>query len=391
MSTHLDRVLHAAARRSDGAPGLLESLVRINSHTRNPEGCDAVATELRRALDVPGLSCTEHHAHGFGRHLVFRTQAAAVEAPVLLVGHHDTVFPKGSFEGYREKDGMAHGPGVLDMKGGLVVIACALLSLQDAGLLAHMPLCFACVSDEEVGSPSSQGLLRTLAGEARVGLVFEAGRPGDAIVTARRGAGHALLLAHGRAAHAGNARADGASAVLALARAIDALECLNNSLQGASLSVGLVQGGSARNTVPAAARAEVDLRFSSATAQAALIGAIDDAALCAARSVPGTRIEATTHVTRAPWVETPQNAGLAARYAHCQLEAGLLHGGCMAAGGGSDGNTLAHAGLSVIDGLGPRGTGFHTHEERMELSSLGMKTETLLRFLLRELAIAHPG
>jgi glutamate carboxypeptidase len=391
MSMHLDRVLHAAAQRSEAAPGLLEALVRVNSHTRNAEGCDAVARALRDALAVPGLRCTEHPAHGFGRHLVFRTAASHTRAPILLVGHHDTVFPKGTFEGYRETDGVAYGPGVLDMKGGLVVIASALLSLQDAGLLASMPLCFACVSDEEVGSPSSQGLLRMLAGEARVGLVFEAGRPGDAIVTARRGAGHAVLAAHGRAAHAGNARAEGASAILALARAIDALERLNDTLEDASVSVGLVQGGSARNTVPASARAEVDMRFASATTQAALIGALDDAALGAARSVPGTRIETTTQITRAPWVETPQNAGLAARYGQCQMEAGLLPGGPLSAGGGSDGNTLAQAGLSVIDGLGPRGTGFHTHEERMELSSLGMKTESLLRFLLRELAADSQG
>jgi glutamate carboxypeptidase len=382
MNAHLEAVLSRAALRHGDAEGLLAELVRINSHTRNGPGCDQVAEALVRALASTALAVRRVRAEGYGEHVVFSTPAAARGGAVLLVGHHDTVFPPGTFEGYRRQGAHAFGPGVLDMKGGLVVIVSALWALHEAGVLAGLPLVFVSVSDEEVGSPTSQPLLRELAVDTRAALVFEAGRAGDALITSRRGSGHAKLVAHGRAAHAGNARESGASAILALARAIDAIERLNDQLAEATVSVGLVQGGSARNTVPAHAHAEVDLRFGTLGAKHALLASIDEVCLAAAASVPGTRIDVTIHVSREPWSTSPEGEALAARYGACQAEAGLGAGLAPRAGGGSDANTLAAIGIPVIDGLGPRGQGFHTSGETVELASLPMKAEALIRFLL---------
>jgi glutamate carboxypeptidase len=378
----VERVLASALRRSDETEALVAELTRINSHTRNAAGCDRVADALITALSGLPLTRHERGAPSFGRHLLFETDAAKDAPAFVLVGHHDTVFPDGSFEGFRVVDGVAHGPGVLDMKGGLAMVVTALHALHECGRLARLPLVFVSVSDEEVGSPSSRALFTELATRARAGLVFEAGRAGDAIITSRRGSGHATLRAHGKAAHAGNARADGASAVLALSRAIDGIEGLNEQLSDASASVGLVQGGSARNTVPDSAVAEVDLRFGTPAVQHALIAALEEVALAAAASVRGTRIDVSVHVSRAPWAESAATRALAEEYGACQAAAGLGHGIAPTAGGGSDANTLAALGVPVIDGLGPRGSGFHTHAEQLQLGSLGPKTEALLRFLL---------
>ncbi len=384
VPSEVARVLDLFRARSAFMFALLERMVRINSFTANVAGVDAVGEELRRALSGIPLSLTTRTGSGVGTHLCFATPAAAEQPAVLLIGHHDTVFPPGSFEGFDVAGDTARGPGVLDMKGGLSIVAAALLALHDAGLLAAVPLCFVSVSDEEIGSPTSRGWLQELAARARCGLVFEAGRAGDAIITARRGGGHASLQAHGKAAHAGNALAEGKNAIWALARCIDLLQQSNGSIPGASVNVGLVRGGSARNTVPDFASCELDLRFSDAEGQAVLLAALQRACDASMLSVAGTRVEAQISITREPWTRSQASAELCARYGACQTAAGLLWSEAGIIGGGSDANTLGARGVATIDGLGPRGSGFHTHDEQVQLSSFLLKGEALLRFLLSE-------
>jgi glutamate carboxypeptidase len=369
---------------------LIEQLVLINSHTRNVKGVDAVGEELVAALAGTALTVTRHPRQGLGAHLVFTTPAAHSGAEVVLIGHHDTVFPPHTFEGFRVEGGRAHGPGVLDMKGGLALVVAVLRELDAAGLLRELPLCFVSVSDEEIGSPSSQELLAQLARGARSALVFEAGRAGDKLITARRGSGHALVTTHGRAAHAGNALAEGRNAIWTLARFIDEAQRLQNSVPGASLNVGLVQGGSARNTVPALASCEIDLRFSDAAGEAALRQLLEQARQHAEEQVPDTRCELVWTTSRKPWARSSAAAALAAEYARCQREAGLEAGEADPIGGGSDANTVGALGVPTIDGLGPRGSGFHTHAELIEIDSLPRKAEALLRFLVSTLAVSRP-
>jgi glutamate carboxypeptidase len=256
------------------------------------------------------------------------------------------------------------------------------LALNEVGLLAGLPLRFISVSDEEIGSPTSGAWLEQLARGARCALVFEAGRSGDAIITARRGVGQATLTAHGKAAHAGNALAQGCNAIWALALAIDAVQRGNGSIPGASASVGLVRGGSARNSVPELASCELDLRFDDAAGQAALQAQLEQACARAVAAVPGTRVEAEIAINRRPWARDEASAALCARYAACQRAAGLQAAEAPTIGGGSDANTVGALGLPTIDGLGPRGSGFHTRDEQIEISSLLPKAEALLRFLL---------
>ena len=269
------------------------------------------------------------------------------------------------------------------MKGGLAVVASVLRVFDEASALATLPLAFVSVSDEEIGSPSSQPWLTDLAESAACALVFEAGRDGDRLITARRGSGSLHVTAHGRAAHAGNALAEGRNAIWSLSRFIDRAQTLNGTIEGAALNVGLVTGGSARNTVPAHASCEIDLRFRDAAGEAALLRALEQARQAAERDVPETSLAITWTTARRPWPRSAGSAALAAQYGACQREAGLGDGETGVIGGGSDANTLGALGVPTIDGLGPRGQGFHTHQEQIEVASLALKAEALLRFLLR--------
>jgi glutamate carboxypeptidase len=379
-----DKRAASLARLTARAPEILawtERMVRINSHTYNAQGADQVGRVLSAALPLATLSVREHKAERFGSHLCFETAAAAKVPCLLLIGHHDTVFPPGSFEGFRCDGARAYGPGVLDMKSGLALIAIVLSVLDEAGELAALPLRFISVSDEEVGSPTSRAWLEQLARGAEAALVFEAGRAGDKLITARRGNGSALCSAHGKAAHSGNALAEGRNAIWALSRFVDRAQRLNGTIAGASVNVGLVRGGTARNTVPEHAECELDLRFSDAEGERALSSALSRAADEAAREIEGTRLELTLKVSRRPWARSEASAALCARYGACQLASGLSYGEADLIGGGSDANTVGALGVPTIDGLGARGSGFHTPDEQIEVASLALKAEALLRFL----------
>ena len=382
----LDEALSALHAHDAATRVLLEQLVRVNSHSGNVVGVNAVGALLAERLHElsPDLTVSTD-ARGV-RHLSFATQAAERDKAVLLIGHHDTVFPPGEFEGFEVRGDLAHGPGVLDMKGGLALIVQVLAALHDVGLLATMPIRFVSVGDEETGSQGSRQLLTRLAETSRCGLVFEAGRAGDAIITARRGSGQARVEARGRAAHAGNALAEGRSAIWALSKFVDRVLAHNGQIAGASVSVGLITGGTARNTVPEHAAAELDLRFSDAAGQRAVAQLLADAAREAAAQVEGTSVRIEPGSARLPWPRNAPSAALCARYAAAARAAGLGDAEAPVIGGGSDANTVGPLGLPTIDGLGPRGRGFHTKDEQVSLASLPMKAEALLRFLLSELS-----
>jgi glutamate carboxypeptidase len=369
--------------RASEIESALGALVRENSYTSNVDGGNKVAALLRAMFESSELSCEARESTSFARHLIFRTGAAG--RPIALVGHLDTVFPPGTFEGYRREGPLAHGPGVLDMKGGLLVAGFALLALRQAGVLSQLPIRFVVVSDEEVGSPEGQPLLRAAAGDAACGLVFEAGRAGDAIVTRRKGTGSVIARAKGRAAHAGNMHQHGASAIWAMARFVDRAQALTDYDRGTTVNVGRIEGGHARKTVADAAFAEIDIRFITADDGERLLADLGRQAAEAASSVPGTIIELSGGSSRAPLERSPESEHLYAEYAACALASGLDAREAPLVGGGSDASTLATLGIPCIDGLGPRGAGFHTKEEHIELATMIPKAEAVVRFLMARL------
>lgn len=375
----LETLVHAVHERVPRMHLLTEALVEVNSFSRNPSGLAACGARLAEAFAMGGLTLRrERGGPESGDHLFWSTAAAAAR-PILVIGHHDTVFPPGHFEGYKASNGRGYGPGCFDMKGGLALIWGVFSTLSEAGLLDSLPIVFASVADEEVGSLDSKPHLEALAREASCALVFESGRPEDRIVTQRRGVGTLRVVVSGKAAHSGNAHGDGASAIRSLARFIEASESRTDYALGSTVNVGEVRGGTSANTVPEHAEASVDLRFERVDAAHALLAGLkEDAIRCA---VPGTRIEISGGIKRLPMEKTPASELLYREYAECQRAAGLGYGEQPRVGGGSDANTVACVGLPVIDGLGPRGGGFHTLDEFIELDSFGPKAEALLRFL----------
>ena len=381
----LDTALGAVRTRQPEMLALAKRLVEVNSYTANVDGVNRVGSLLREAFALPDLALAAIPAGPtYGDHLVWRTRGPG--APILLVGHHDTVFPPGHFEGWREEAGKVTAPGVLDMKGGLAVIRTALAALADAGVLAKLPITVVCVADEEVGSPSSAPHLRELANGAACALVFESGRAADMIITRRKGVGAMTIAMHGKAAHAGNNHKDGANAIWALAKFVDAAQRHTDYARGITVNVGAFTGGTTKNTVPELATCQLDLRYETVADAEALVASLRAAADAAAAEVPGVRADVSGGANRLPLERTAASAALRDEYAACARASGLGDGEAPLLGGGSDANTVAPLGVPAIDGLGPRGAGFHTTNEYVEVESFVPKAEALVRFLVGRLA-----
>lgn len=383
----IDDVAAHCRGQLDAMLPVLERLVNQNSYSHNPEGGELVAGMLAdelRAID--GLEVELVPSDTYASHVIAITTAAkgSAEGAVALVGHHDTVFPLGSFEGFRVEGDIARGPGVLDMKGGLTVCIFALKALAAHGLLDRLPLRFVIVSEEEIGSPEGKPLLEERLAGAACSLVFEAGRKHDKIITARKGTGGLVVKATGKAGHAGNHHHDSHNAIWALARFIDAAQQMTDYDRGVTVNVGKVAGGISRNTVPGDAEALVDIRFLTVEDGERVAASLK--ALAAKNSIDGTRIEVSGGVARPPLVRGDANVALFEEYATCATAAGLGGEESSLIGGGSDASTTSTMGIPSIDGLGPRGSGFHTNDELIEISSLPLRLEALTRFLYGRLA-----
>jgi len=360
---------------------LLERLVRQSSFTSDPAGVNAVVALLDSELRRIGLKTTRIHSTRFGDHLFFESPVAARAEPTFLIGHTDTVFPKATFDGFELEGDRARGPGTYDMKGGLVVAVFAIEALARAALMRHVPVRGLFVSDEEVGSPDSQPHLRERVAGATCALGLEPGREGDLIVTQRKGVASLRVTATGVAAHAGNDHARGKSAIWSLARFVDRAQALTDRDRGFTVNVGTVRGGTSKNTVPDHAEAEVDLRYLSEAEGEAGVRALELAARQAA--MPGTCVEVVRSAWRPPMSRSDSSALLASEYGLCQGDSGLGYGEAPLSGGGSDACITSAMGIPTIDGLGPRGSGYHTTDERVDLATLVPKATALARFLGR--------
>jgi glutamate carboxypeptidase len=360
----------------------LEALVTINSFTQNKTGGNQVVRLLEDVFSMPDLHFSRVGSERFADHVVLKSEGNKSQ-PVALIGHLDTVFPPGFFEGYKSEGPLRKGPGVLDMKGGLVVIAWALKAIAaTVGLNSICPLKIVIVSDEEVGSPEGAPLIRHEIVGSRAALVFESGRANDAIVTQRKGTASVTVKATGKAAHAGNNYFEGKNAIWALARFIDRAQNISDKTKDITVNVGLVSGGTSKNTVPAAASAEIDLRFPTKEAKAEIFDRLDISRTDA--HVDGTTLEVTPGSGRDPMERVEGTAGLVLSYAACAHTHGLGNTEALRQGGGSDGNTAAAMGIPTIDALGPRGRFFHTPEEYIEVETLVLRASALADWLLSQ-------
>jgi len=363
---------------------LLDQLRRWVEHespSLQAEALNGLASKIADRLRAIGAS-VDRVPNPTGDHLKARFAGSEPNAaPALILGHFDTVWPLGTLRTmpFRIEGNRAYGPGIFDMKGGLMIALAALEALSRLGFQPPRPIELLLTADEEIGSPSSRGLIEETAARAAYTLVPEPPLPGGVIKTARKGVGRYTLEVEGRAAHSGIEPQAGRSAVVELAHQILAIDELKDYDVGTSLNVGRVEGGGAVNVVPAAAWAEIDLRIET-TEEAERV---DRALRGLTPKLDGTRLTVTGGLNRPPMVKGPRTAELLerARAAASTIEIDLRDG---ATGGGSDGNFTAALGIPTLDGLGPLGDGAHAAHEQIEIDSLPRRC-ALLAALVMEL------
>lgn len=362
----------------------LHTLVSIDSGSDDKPGVDAVVDWLSARLSGLGFTIERHAQPLLGDNLRATLRGQGRQR-ILLLGHSDTVFPKGTAaqRPLQQKGQHLLGPGVCDMKGGLLTGLYAVQALQATGFTDFGEIVFLCVSDEEIGQRASVPLIRATARQVDAAFTLEAARANGDIVTARKTVRWGTIEAFGKAAHAGVEPEKGRNAILALARQVDALERLNQFRPGVTVNVGTIEGGRQPNVVPDYAKAGVDLRAWRNADMVELLAEIHNQ--LATPVVPNVRMTLTAEETAGmPAMErTPAVIALETLTQQVAAQLGFTVNGA-ATGGASDASFVAAEGTPVLDGLGPIGGLDHGPDEYIERVSITPRT-ALLAGVIREL------
>jgi glutamate carboxypeptidase len=350
---------------------LLKKLVETESPSDDKAAVDRVGTLVAEECHRLGADVEFVPNKLTGDHVIARFSPSAKPLPgkdkeILLMHHMDTVFPLGTLQKmpFYEKDDKIYGPGVLDMKGGIVISLTAISALKEAGLLKR-PVTVLVTSDEEVGSGTSHELIKKLAKDAEMALVMESGLVDGSLKVWRKGVGDFTVKVKGRAAHAGGAHEEGRNAIEEMAHQVLAIQKLTDYVKGTTLNVGVIKGGTVSNVVPDEAVAEVDFRVLDPNETRRV-----EAAMKALKPVTrDTTLEVTGGLNRPPM---PENDLMKATFAKAKAIAKkngmeIKAGG---SGGGSDGNFVSPLGVPLLDGMGTYGEGLHSEREYIFTRSL---------------------
>jgi len=352
----------------------LKTIVNIDSGTFTKAGVDRVAAYLQERFQGLGFSTRFDQQEHYGDHLVATHRGNAPGGPrILLVGHIDTVLPDGE-AGRRpfaisRRDGarIATGPGILDMKSGVLIGMYALHLLIEDQQANYSQVTFICNSDEEIGSPSSRPLIQQLAQQADAVLVLEPGRAQGTIVSSRKGCGQYRVEVHGLSAHAGVEPQRGRNAILELSYQVQKMQALNGTIPGATLSVGIIRGGERTNVVPDYAYFDMDVRVADQASLKALEEAMRQVTY--QNKLAGTRITLNGSLLCQPFERNQHNEQLVALAKEAGRELGVKIQD-VGSGGASDANTTAAMAIPTLDGLGAGGGLAHNPGEYIELDYL---------------------
>ena len=348
---------------------LLEELVRLQSGSYNKKGVDRVADHIAETMADMQVSSQIIKQKSLGNHLLVRSHAcASSDTQILFVGHMDTVFPADTdFNWYKEDEDHSYGPGVIDMKGGLVSGIFALKALNQLGFLKKIPITFLFNSDEEIGSRSSLDTIQKEANQSAFAFVLEAGGPGNKIVTGRKGNLSIEIQIAGEAGHAAFAPVNKASAILEMAHKTIDLEALNDFEKGVTVNVGKVEGGIGPNTVPELANALVDFRYIDPEDLSFLERKVSD--IAKKQVVHGTECRVDFLSGRPPMQQSDANRNLFKQFETIADSLGYTIQEEFRFGV-SDANFIADLKVPVLDGLGPIGLRDHSRDEYMIKGSL---------------------
>jgi len=369
---------------SDAILDDIRNIVEIESPSRNAAGVNRVLETIARSFEGTGAAWErELTTDSFGDILLVRCDPTRNDPGILVLSHMDTVHPVGTLASkltYRREGDRIYGPGIYDMKGGLMLAVAAFRRIAQARRRTKLPVTFLFTPDEELSSPVSRSIIeREARGQCYV-LVTEPAHDGGKIVTERKGIGVFVIRTRGRPAHAGGDPDKGRSAVVAMAEIVLAINGLNDPTRGITTNVGLIAGGTARNTVAEECMIEVDLRFCDHTTASEMEAKIK--ALKSSR--PDIETIVTGKITRPPFVCGRGVDLMFDRAAIIAGEIGFKLERAPRVGGGSDGNFTVAMGIPTLDGLGVDGDGAHTNHEYMLFSSIEPRTR-LLQGLMEQL------
>ena len=365
-------------RREEILRSLFE-IVELESPSKDAAGIDSVADWLqaRTKKISPDFTVERIAAFDFGEHFITRCFQSD-EKPILLLGHFDTVHPRGTKRQNptRLADGKFYGCGSFDMKANIVLILEVLRAFKDLNLTPRRPVNILLSCDEEIGSPTGREIVEREARRAECCFVLEPSANGS-VKTGRKGTGLYRLKARGIPAHAGLEPEKGASAILELARQIEQLHELNDLKKGTTVNVCTVEGGTVSNVIPEHASCEIDARFTS-LAEAERI----EAAIKKLRPFDGrVKLELTGAINRPPLERTEAVVKLyeKARRIAAEFDYELSE---KQVGGASDGNFVGALGVPVLDGLGISGDGAHTLEEFIYVDDFAPRAALLAAMIL---------
>jgi glutamate carboxypeptidase len=366
----------------------LERMVNTDGGSYDKAGVDAVGAQIKEFCESHGLTVETVKGARFGdclRAILPHEGTAPTRgnhaANIVLMGHRDTVFPKGepTRRPFTVHDGRAYGPGVADMKAGLVMNMFVLAAFAKFGG-APGPLVGLFTGDEEIGSPEGRAVIEEEARGARVVFNSEPGRPKGNVVTGRKGGVFMVFDVEGKASHSGGNFQAGISAIGELAHKILAIHALTDLERGITLNVGLVSGGQSVNTVAPHAQGQIDLRYVNPADRDEVMAKIH--AIIAKSFVPGTRATLAIKGEFHPLTQDAAAKKLFGLYQSAASDAGLLVEGEFS-GGCADSGFTAQQGAPTICAVGPVGGLAHSPEEYLEIASLVPRAQTMARAILR--------
>lgn len=385
-------VITALSSRTAELGAILETWANINSGSGNGAGLTRMAEVLRGAFAkaFPAAACEELAADAAGynppgaKALRFRMRPQAA-TQVFLCGHYDTVYAADdAFQNCRRlDDGTLNGPGVTDMKGGLVVMLAALQAFEQTPAAANLGWEVLLTPDEETGSHGTRAMFEAAAQRNHFGFVFEPARPNGDIIHSRKGTGGVTATCRGRAAHAAKIPNDGRNAILGLAAFLLAAAKIPAELPGVLVNAGNIRGGTAAtNVVPDFAQSEIDLRITRLADREPLFARLEALAreVSAAHDV---KIELTGGLNRPPKENHPTEAALFPEFQRAGQDVGLKPFNWIHGGGASDGNFLGAAGLPCFDGIGPEGDFLHSSREYCRVATIVPRAQNVALFLHR--------
>jgi glutamate carboxypeptidase len=381
MADASNAILEHLGRQYQAMVALLAELVGIDSGSYNKSGVDAVEDRLQAWLKAANVECETFPNDTFGNCMVARLPGnGGGNRPIVLMGHCDTVFPDGTAaqRPFRIDGNQAFGPGVADMKAGLVMNSFVLDALRRFGM--PCPLTGLYTADEEIASPSSRPVIEVEARNARAVFNAEPGRPSGNLVSRRKGAAFIELEVTGRAAHSGAAHAQGVSAIEAMARKIQRLHKLTDYDLGTTVNVGLIQGGQSVNTVAPRATAGIDVRFPTLNIMEKILGEVRE--ICNCCELPGSESRILREGNFLPLEQDQASRELLDLYARSAAGLGLQVAG-EATGGSADSGFTAALGTPTLCATGPVGGNAHTDDEWCRVDTIVPRAQALALTILQ--------